>query len=165
MCNCECQVDYSFLDKLIEDNKDKEGILINVLHAAQTRYGALTEDIQKRIAKGLNVPLSQVYGTVTFYHFFTMVQKGKYVIKICTGTACYVRGANKLVEEFAKKLNIEVGGTTKDGLFSLETVRCVGACSLAPVVVVNDVDIYKRVTPKEIDKIIAGYKEKEALNG
>lgn len=82
----------------------------------------------------------------------------KFVIKICTGTACYVRGANKLVEQFAEKLGIEVGGTTDDGLFSLETVRCVGACSLAPVVTVNDEDIFKRVTAKEIDDIIAKYK-------
>ncbi|MGM0606943.1 MAG: NAD(P)H-dependent oxidoreductase subunit E [Candidatus Muiribacteriota bacterium] len=162
MCGCEKQIDFSYLDDLIEKNKTKEGILINVLHAAQTEYGALTPAIQKRISDGLSIPLSVIYGTVTFYHFFNMVPKGKYVIKICTGTACYVRGANKLVEQFAEKLNIEPGSTTRDGMFSLETVRCVGACSLAPVVVVNDVDIYKRVTQKEIDGIIEGYRKKEA---
>ncbi|MBN2852182.1 MAG: NAD(P)H-dependent oxidoreductase subunit E [Clostridia bacterium] len=161
-CECGNCIDYSVLERIIEESRGKEGILINVLHSAQEHYGALTPDIQKKIAEGLNIPLSQVYGTVTFYHFFTMVPKGKYVIKICTGTACYVRGANKLVESFADKLNVEVGGTTSDGLFSLETVRCVGACSLAPVVTVNDVDIYKRVTPKEIDGIIEGYRQKEA---
>lgn len=162
MCSCNCQTDYSYLDRIIEENKSREGILINVLHAAQTHYGALTPDIQKKIADGLSIPLSVVYGTVTFYHFFTMIPKGKYVIKICTGTACYVRGANRLVESFAEKLGVEVGGTTPDGLFSLETVRCVGACSLAPVVTVNDIDIFKRVTTKEVDGIIAGYRKKEA---
>ncbi|MFW5782469.1 MAG: NAD(P)H-dependent oxidoreductase subunit E [Candidatus Muiribacteriaceae bacterium] len=160
-CKCEKNTDFNSLDKLIADSRDQEGILINVLHQAQTMYGALTPEIQNRIAEGLNIPLSQVYGTVTFYHFFTMVPKGRYIIKICTGTACYVRGANKLVESFSEKLGIPVGGTTEDGLFSLETVRCVGACSLAPVVVVNDVDIFKRVTPNETDGIIRKYREAE----
>lgn len=160
VCSCENgkETDFSLLDNIIEENRDNEGILINVLHKAQTHYGALTPQIQKRISEGLNIPLSEVYGTITFYHFFTMVPKGKYVVKICTGTACYVRGANKLVEKFSEKLGIEVGGTTDDGLFSLETVRCVGACSLAPVVTVNDEDIFKRVSAKEIDDIIAKYK-------
>ncbi|PLX17442.1 MAG: NAD(P)H-dependent oxidoreductase subunit E [Candidatus Muiribacterium halophilum] len=160
VCSCENgkETDFSLLDNIIEENRDNEGILINVLHKAQTHYGALTPQIQKRISEGLNIPLSEVYGTITFYHFFTMVPKGKYVVKICTGTACYVRGANKLVEQFSEKLGIEVGGTTDDGLFSLETVRCVGACSLAPVVTVNDEDIFKRVSAKEIDDIIAKYK-------
>jgi len=160
VCRCEQEkeTDFSFLDGIIEENRNNEGILINVLHQAQTHYGALTPEIQKRISEGLDIPLSEVYGTITFYHFFTMVPKGKYVVKICIGTACYVRGADKLVEQFAEKLKIEVGGTTDDGLFSLETVRCVGACSLAPVVTVNDEDIFKRVTTKEIDNIIAKYR-------
>ena len=129
------------------------GELINILHEAQHLLGYLPEDVQRVIAHKLNIPVSKVYGVVTFYTFFTMSPKGKYPISVCLGTACYVRGSEKLLEEFKCVLGIDVGETTPDGKFSLDCLRCVGACGLAPVVMVGE-KVYGRLQPESVKKII-----------
>jgi len=136
-------------------NNDK-GELINVLHKAQGIFGYLPAEVQEVIANELNVSVAHVYGVVTFYSFFTMTPKGTHPISICLGTACYVRGAEKVLDEFKKELNIQVGQTTPDGKFSLSCLRCVGACGLAPVVMVGE-KVYGRVAPDGVKEIIAEY--------
>lgn len=135
---------------------NEKGELINVLHKAQGIFGYLPAEVQEVIAKELNVSVAHVYGVVTFYSFFTMLPKGEYPVSICLGTACYVRGAEKVIEEFKRILNISVGETTHDGKFSLACLRCVGACGLAPVVLVGD-KVYGRVAPDGVKEIVAEY--------
>jgi NADP-reducing hydrogenase subunit HndA len=130
--------------------------LINVLHECQEHFGYLPAEIQEVISEWLNVPVAKVYGVVTFYSFFTMTPKGKHPISICMGTACYVRGAEKVLEEFKKELNIQVGQSTKDNKFSLSSLRCVGACGLAPVVLVGD-KTYGRIAPDDVKNILKEY--------
>lgn len=132
------------------------GNLINVLHKVQGEFGYLPAEVQEVVADELNVSLAKVYGVVTFYSFFTMIPKGKHPISICTGTACYVRGAEKVLEEFKKELNIKVGESTADGKFSLTCLRCVGACGLAPVVLVGE-KTYGRIAPDDVKGILAEY--------
>jgi NADP-reducing hydrogenase subunit HndA len=135
---------------------NEKGELINVLHKAQGIFGYLPAEVQEVIANELNVSVAHVYGVVTFYSFFTMTPKGTHPISICLGTACYVRGAEKVLDEFKKELNIQVGQTTPDGKFSLSCLRCVGACGLAPVVMVGE-KVYGRVAPDGVKEIIAEY--------
>jgi NADP-reducing hydrogenase subunit HndA len=130
--------------------------LINVLHKAQGIFGYLPAEVQEIVARELKIPVAKVYGVVTFYSFFTMIPKGQNPISICMGTACYVRGAEKVLEEFKRKLNVEVGETTKDGKFSLNCLRCVGACGLAPVVMVGD-KTFGRVSPDGVQEILSEY--------
>ena len=132
------------------------GELINILHEAQHLHGYLPEEMQRIIASKLRIPVSKVYGVVTFYTFFTMTPKGKHPISVCMGTACYVRGSEKLLEEFKRVLGIEVGETTPDGKYSLDCLRCVGACGLAPVITIND-DVYGRLVPEDVKGILAKY--------
>ena len=127
------------------------GELINILHEAQHLQGYLPEEMQRLIAHKLNIPVSKVYGVVTFYTFFTMTPKGKYPISVCMGTACYVRGSEKLLEEFKRVLGI--GETTPDGKFSLDCLRCVGACGLAPVVIIGE-KVYGHLQSVDVKKII-----------
>lgn len=145
------------LGNYIEKNNLKDNDLIAVLHKAQELFGYLGEEVQLFVSKRLGVPVSKVYGVITFYSFFTTEPKGKYVINVCAGTACFVRGAGEIIEEFKKNLNIEVGETTDDGLFTLDTLRCVGACGLAPVVMVNN-RVYGHFTKKDVEKVINEYK-------
>jgi NADP-reducing hydrogenase subunit HndA len=140
--------------------KNNEHELINILHELQHHLGYLPEDVQKMVALELHIPVSKVYGVVTFYSFFTMTPKGKYDISICLGTACYVRGGELILEEFKRRLDIGVGQTTADGLFSLSCIRCVGACGLAPVVSVGE-KVYGRVTPQQVRRIIDEYIQME----
>jgi len=130
--------------------------LINVLHKCQEHFGYLPAEVQEVVAARMNVPTAKVYGVVTFYSFFTMTPKGKHPISICMGTACYVRGAEKVLDEFKKELAIQVGQTTPDGKFSLSSLRCVGACGLAPVVLVGD-KTYGRVAPDDVKAILKEY--------
>jgi NADH-quinone oxidoreductase subunit E/NADP-reducing hydrogenase subunit HndA len=130
--------------------------LINVLHSCQEHFGYLPAEVQEVISSDLGVPVAKVYGVVTFYSFFTMTPKGKHPISICLGTACYVRGAEKVLEEFKKELGLNVGQVTKDNKFSLSTLRCVGACGLAPVVLVGE-KTYGRVAPDDVRNIIKEY--------
>ncbi len=130
--------------------------LINVLHTCQGHFGYLPAEVQEAVASRLNISSARVYGVVTFYSFFTMTPKGKHPISICMGTACYVRGAEKVLDEFRKELSLQVGQTTPDGKFSLSSLRCVGACGLAPVVLVGS-KTYGRVAPDDVKNIIKEY--------
>lgn len=137
------------------DNKENE--LINVLHKVQSKLGYLPAEVQEVIARELNTSVAKVYGVVTFYSFFTMIPQGEFPISICMGTACYVRGAEQVLNEFKRQLKVEVGESTEDGKFSINCLRCVGACGLAPVVTVGE-KVYGRVAPTEVKKIIAEYR-------
>ncbi len=148
--------DVAQLKGVCMDFNNSPGELINVLHKAQGIFGYLPAEVQEVVAKELNISVAKVFGVVTFYSFFTMIPKGKHPISICTGTACYVRGAEKVLDEFKKKLNIKVGETTPDGKFSLSCLRCVGACGLAPVVLIGD-KTYGRVSPEGVKDILKEY--------
>jgi NADP-reducing hydrogenase subunit HndA len=137
---------------------NKEGELINVLHGVQEKLGYLPAEVQEVIAQELKMSVAKVYGVVTFYHFFSMIPKGEFPVSICMGTACYVRGAEQVLSEFKRQLKVEVGQTTPDGKFSLNCLRCVGACGLAPVVMVGE-KVYGRVSPQQVKQIIAEYHE------
>ncbi len=137
---------------------NEESELINVLHGVQDKLGYLPAEVQEVIALELNMSVAKVYGVVTFYSFFTMLPQGEHPISICMGTACYVRGSEQVLTEFKRQLNIEVGQTTEDGKFSINCLRCVGACGLAPVVLVGE-KVYGRVSPQQVNKIIAEYKD------
>lgn len=165
---CECELTakqyaaeeeekYRRLDKVIDTYKGDKGVLIQVLHQAQEIFGWLPEDVQVRIAEGLGISLSEVYGVITFYSFFNTVPQGDHTIRVCLGTACYVRGGKQILEQFEKELGIDVEGTTQDRKFSLEINRCVGACGLAPVVTIES-DIYRRVKLDKIPSLIAKYR-------
>ncbi|MDN5324471.1 MAG: NADH-quinone oxidoreductase subunit [Thermosipho sp. (in: thermotogales)] len=160
METCEKHIElYKELDKYIENLKGKKGILINVLHKAQELFGWLPSEVQEYIAEKLNVSPSTVYGVVTFYNFFSTKPKGKNQVKICLGTACYVKGADRVMERFLSELGVSEGEVTKDGKFSVHGVRCLGACSMAPVVLIGEKDFYGKVTPDMVPKIIKKYKE------
>lgn len=150
----KCQIDK--IAQICADFHNDAGSLINVLHKCQSEFGFLPEEVQCEIAKNLNIPVSKVYGVVTFYSFFTMTPKGKHSISVCLGTACYVRGSENILEEVKKELHLEVGGVTEDGLFSLDCLRCVGACGLAPVMLIDD-KVYGRLDPAMIKGILAQY--------
>ena len=139
---------------------NEPGELINVLHQTQDFLGYLPAEVQELIAECLHIPTAKVYGVVSFYSFFTMVPKGKYPVSVCMGTACYVRGAEKILESFEKELGIMPGETDKDGLFSLTSLRCVGACGLAPVALV-DGKVYGRLAPANVKNIVQEYREME----
>lgn len=144
------------VDAIILRYKSRPGSLIPVLEEVQETLGYLPRSIQKRVAKGLKIPLSEVYGVVTFYSFFTMKPRGKHTIRCCLGTACYVRGGKKIMEKLSQELQIHPGDTTDDRRFSLETVRCLGACGLAPVMMVGE-DTFRQVKPTKISSVIQDY--------
>ena len=149
------------IDEICKSYNYQPGELINVLHKTQDYLGYLPAEAQEVIANKLKISAAKVYGVVSFYSFFTMIPKGKYPISICMGTACYVRGAEKIVNEFKKELNLNVGETDKDGLFSLTSLRCVGACGLAPVVLVGE-KVYGRLAEDDVKEIIKEYRDKES---
>ena len=140
---------------------NQPGELINVLHKTQDYLGYLPAEVQELIAEQLHIPTAKVYGVVSFYSFFSMTPKGKHPISVCMGTACYVRGAEKVLDAFKKELNLEVGETTPDGMFSLTCLRCVGACGLAPVAMVGD-KVYGRLAPAAVKDIVNEYRAMEA---
>jgi NADP-reducing hydrogenase subunit HndA len=127
--------------------------LINILHKAQSFFGYLPAEVQEIIAQEMKIPVARIYGIVTFYSFFSMLPKGKYPVSVCLGTACYVRGAEKVLDEFKKVLNIKVGEVTPDNKFSLNCLRCVGACGLAPVVIIGE-KTFGRVAPESIKEML-----------
>lgn len=151
--------DIAKIHEVCKSFDNKPGELINVLHKVQGEFGYLPAEVQEVVANGLNMSLAKVYGVVTFYSFFTMIPKGKHPISICTGTACYVRGAEKVLAEFKKELGINVGESTPDGKFSISCLRCVGACGLAPVVQVGE-KTYGRLAPDDVKGILAEYEDK-----
>ncbi|MEN2258992.1 NAD(P)H-dependent oxidoreductase subunit E [Paraclostridium benzoelyticum] len=163
MCRCsQCNNDvFEELDEFIDSLPTKKGALIQVLHHAQGLFGYLPKEVQLHIAKKLDVSPAKVYGVVSFYSYFTTEQKGEYKISVCLGTVCFVKGADKILAEFEKQLGIKSGETTSDLMFSLEGLRCVGACGLAPVVVVNG-KVYGQVKDDQVKDIIAEYKQIEA---
>lgn len=144
------------VDEIIERYREKPGSLIPVLEECQDVCGYLPMEVQERVSKGLKIPGSTVYGVVTFYSFFTMVPKGRHTIKVCLGTACYVRGGKANLDHVRSEFDVEVGGTTKNLRFSLDSVRCLGACGMAPAMVVDE-DTYAQVSKKNIMKILEKY--------
>jgi NADH:ubiquinone oxidoreductase subunit E len=146
----------SIVHAIIEQHKSKPGSLIPVLEEIQEAIGYLPKTIQRKVALGLKIPFSEVYGVVTFYSFFTMVPRGRHTIRCCLGTACYVKGGKKNLEWFTGNLKISPGETTADRRFSLETVRCLGACGLAPVTMVDD-DTFRQVKPSQLPKTLEAY--------
>lgn len=144
------------LDGYIETIEDKEGHLIAILHRAQSLFGYLPKELQVYIAKKTGVATAKIYGVVTFYSFFTMKPRGKHTISCCMGTACFVKGAERILEAIKDELGIEIGQMTDDGMFMLEQVHCLGACSLAPVISI-DGQIYGHLTREKVKEIIASY--------
>ncbi len=147
---------WAAVDAIIGRYKTKPGALIPVLEEIQEILGYLPKSVQARVAGGLGVPFSEVYGVVTFYSFFTMVPRGRHTIRVCLGTACYVRGSKKTLDELCRTLSVEPGGTTGDRRFSLETVRCLGACGLAPAMVIGE-ETFPQVKPTALSEIIGGF--------
>ena len=147
----------NFIKDVCKSYGNKAGEVINVLHKVQGEFGYLPAEVQELVAKELNIPVSRVYGIVSFYSFFTMTPKGEHPISVCLGTACYVRGAEKVLDELKRQLGIGVGEVTPDGKFSLNCLRCVGACGLAPVIEVGE-KVYGRMTPDRVKDLLAEYK-------
>lgn len=148
------------LRSVIASYEGVQGALMPILQKAQGIYGYLPIEVQKIIAESLDMPLEEVYGVSTFYAQFTLNPKGKYTISVCMGTACYVRGAGAILDRLSEKLGIQPGGITPDGKFSVEACRCLGACGLAPVLTVNG-EVYGRLVPDDVDKIIDKYMNEE----
>jgi len=144
------------ITNVIDLYKDKEGSLIQVLHLAQEIYGYLPLEVQKFISAGMNIPLSEVSGVVTFYTYFSTAPRGQHTIRVCLGTACYVRGGKKLVERLQEILNVNIGETTQDGKFTFEIARCIGSCGLAPAMMI-DKKVYKQVNVNKLESILSEY--------
>jgi NADH:ubiquinone oxidoreductase subunit E len=145
------------LDAVIAKYRGSPGALISALHEAQEVVGYLPQEVQVRVAEGLGVPLSEVYGVVSFYALFSMKPKGRFKISLCKGTACYVRGAPHVLERLEKELGITAGDTTDDGMFSLDVVRCLGACGLGPVITINE-DVHARLKPDRVPGVLEAYR-------
>ena len=148
---------YEKLAKVIEEHKDQQGGLMPVLQEAQAIFGCVPQDVQEIIADGMGTTLSEVYGVATFYSQFSLQPKGQYIVGCCLGTACYVKGSQKILDKITEDLGINVGQTTPDGRFTIQATRCLGACGLAPVMMIND-EVYGRLTPEEVPAILAKYK-------
>ncbi len=144
------------LKKVIAEHRDQKGGLMPILQKAQGIYGYLPIEVQTMIAEGLGISLSEVYGVATFYSQFSLTPKGEHRISVCLGTACYVKGSDKILEAVENRLGIKSGECTPDGKFSIDSCRCVGACGLAPVMLVDE-DVYGKVTPDQVDGIIDSY--------
>ena len=158
---CSCQAEFSDqqweeIDATVGKYRNTPGALIPVLEEVQEICGYLPEAVQRRVARGLDLPLSQVYGVVTFYSFFTMVPRGKHEIRVCLGTACHVRGGHRLLEKIEQNLDIEPGECTEDRNFSLDIVRCIGACGVAPILVIGK-DVHKQVKAAKMGLILDRY--------
>jgi len=144
--------------ELVEPFAGRPSELIQALHRVQEELGYIPEEAQRAVAAALRVPLSQVHGVVTFYHFFRTEPVGRHIIRLCLGTACYVRGAARVLQALREELGVDLGGTSADGLFTLEGVRCLGACGLAPVMMV-DGEVYGRLTPRRAREILSRYRD------
>ena len=152
-CECGCNGKDEFLNSLCEKYLPIKDNLIQILNEVQEHYGYIPMNAQKVLSKFLNVPMAEIYGVVTFYSRFTLKPKGKYNIAVCLGTACYVKGSQKIMDRLKERLKIEPGETTADGKFSIEETRCVGACGLAPVFTVNG-EVYGKATVQLLDKVL-----------
>ena len=156
-CNC-CKKDENLI-KIVEEYKDSKSNLIQILNAVQEYYGYVPKDAVLYISKEMQIPASEIYGVVTFYSRFSLKPKGKYNICVCQGTACFVKGAERILDKVKQELGIEVGETTEDGKFSLEPTRCLGACGLAPVFTING-EVYGKATVEKVKKVLDEYKSK-----
>jgi len=145
------------LENFINNMETTKGALIEILHKAQNIFGYLPRDVQLFVARKLGIPGAEVFGVVSFYSYFSTKPSGKHTLSVCMGTACFVRGADKVIERLKEKIGIETNETTEDGIFTLKDVRCIGACGLAPVVMVDD-KVYGRVKEEDIDEIIKTYR-------
>ena len=150
----------ALIDQSLEENKDRPGGLMVILNEVQSKVGFISEPMQLYIANRLHIPVSTVHGVVSFYSFFTTTARGRHTIKFCMGTACYVGGAPQIIEKAKQVLGIEPGQTTKDGAITLEICRCVGACSQAPVIVVDE-DSFGRVRPNKFPQLVRGIQDKD----
>ena len=158
-CYCGEETDqqkYIRIAEIIENYKDREGSLSQVLYLTQIIYGYLPLELQTFIAKGMDITLSEVSGLITFSHYFSTQPRGKYTIRVCLGTACYVRGGKKLIDCLETMLGIQVGETSEDRKFSLEVAQCLGTCGLAPALMIDEV-VYKQVNPDKLKAILAKY--------
>ena len=153
----ENQEKYLQLDEVIRKNKGTQGAIMLTLQAAQSLFDHVPRDVQIRIAEGLGVPLSEIYGVATFYSQFALEPRGRFVIGVCMGTACYVKGSKEILDRLTRGLEIKVGSTTADGRFTLRDTRCLGACGLAPVIMIND-DVYGRLVPDDLPAILDKYR-------
>lgn len=145
------------IKSICKRHKDEPSPLMIVLSEVQNEYGYIPLDVQEIIGSELNIPVSDIYGVVTFYSFFSLEPKGKYVIGVCLGTACYVKGSQNVLDKFAERLGIKSGETTADGLFTLDALRCIGACGIAPALSING-KVYPKVSLSDVDKIINEYR-------
>jgi NADH-quinone oxidoreductase E subunit len=150
------------LERFINNLETTRGALIQILHKAQNLFGYLPRDVQLYIARRLGIPGAEVFGVVSFYSYFTTKPRGKHTISVCMGTACFVRGSDKVLERLKEKLGIEANEITEDGLFTLKDIRCIGACGLAPVMMIDD-KVYGRVKEEELDGILNSYRSMEVL--
>jgi len=164
-CRCGRERDetdlYAELESILAANEGDSGALIQVLHRVQDLFGYVPQRAQRLIARALALTEADVEGVVSFYHYFTRQPRGKHTVRVCLGTACYVRGGRKLVDELQKTLEVEVGSTTADSEFTLETVRCIGACGLSPVMTVDD-DVYRRVSPARASRLVTGRRSEDS---
>lgn len=149
------------VDEVINEYRGKDGALIPLLQQVQAIFGYLPKIVQHRISEGLRIPRSKVYGVLSFYSFFSQKPRGKYLIRVCMGTACYVLDGKKVLDELKDNLSIDVGETTDDMLFTLEVGRCFGACGLAPIIMIND-DVHQRIKPAAVGDILESYRKTEA---
>jgi len=140
--------------------KDEKTPLMMILSAIQNEYGYIPLEVQEIVSKETGISVAEIYGVVTFYSFFSLTPKGKYVVGCCLGTACYVKGAQNIIDKFSEILKIKPGETTEDGLFTLDALRCIGACGIAPAVSINGT-VYPKMTVDQVSKIVADYKAKE----
>jgi len=147
---------YDQIANVIDLYKGKEGSLIQVLHLAQEIYGYLPLELQEFVAEKMDIPLSDVSGVVSFYSFFSTEPRGKHTIRVCLGTACYVRGGKRVLEHLQQKLGVDLGHTTEDGRFTLEIARCIGSCGLAPAMMIDE-KVYKQVNVNKLDTILSNY--------
>lgn len=150
---CNCSKKDKFIEELFSKFKPEKDNLIQILNEVQEHYGYIPENIQREISEFLKMSMAEIYGVITFYSRFTLKPKGKYNIAICLGTACFVKGSEKILDRAKEKLKIEPGETTEDGMFSIEETRCVGACGLAPVFTING-EVYGNATVQTLDKAI-----------
>jgi NADH:ubiquinone oxidoreductase subunit E len=164
-CTCAGQASeselFARLEEVLREYHGKPGALIPVLQIAQSIFGYLPEEALKKIALGLDKPYSEVAGVVGFYSFFSTVPRGRHLIRVCLGTACYVRGGKKVLETLRSELGIDVGGTTEDGVFSLDVARCFGACGLAPAIMIDD-EVYQRIKPVKLRPLLETYRRRAA---
>lgn len=160
ICNCNCNQKDKFMEELFNEYLPVKDNLIQMLNEVQEHYGYIPEKAQRDLSEFLNVPMAEIYGVITFYSRFTLKPKGKYNIAVCLGTACYVKGSQRIMDRLKERLKIEPGETTKDGLFSIEETRCVGACGLAPVFTVNG-EVYGKATVKKLDEVLENLEKQE----